>query len=126
MPTALKRMCALFLLSKLQANKKFGNLVGNSLIGICLTLPNLGVLWIFFKYPKISKIGNSLFFPVIIISQKSNAFESSHSDESDIGGIYISFLEKHFSAKVYRPCSMRSKVSRLPLSCYLCETLGRG
>ena len=38
-----------------------GNLVGNSLIGICLTLPNLG----FLKYPKISKIGNPLFFPVL-------------------------------------------------------------
>jgi len=37
----------------------------------------------------------------IIISQKFNAFESSHSDESDIGGIHIMFLEKHFSAKVY-------------------------
>ena len=45
-------------------NPKFGNLVGNSLIGICLTLPNLGFLWVFFKYPKISKIGNPIFFPV--------------------------------------------------------------
>ena len=36
-----------------------------------------------------------------IISQKSNAPESNHSDESDIGGIYITFSEKHFSAKVY-------------------------
>ena len=37
----------------------------------------------------------------IIISRKSNAAESNHSDESDIGGIYIKFSEKHFSAKVY-------------------------
>ena len=37
----------------------------------------------------------------ITISQKSNAAESNHSDESDIGGIYITFSEKHFSAKVY-------------------------
>ena len=37
----------------------------------------------------------------IIISQKSNAVESNHSDESDVGRIYITFLEKHFSAKVY-------------------------
>ena len=37
----------------------------------------------------------------IIISQKSNAAESNHSDESDIGGLYITFSEKHFSAKVY-------------------------
>ena len=37
----------------------------------------------------------------IIISTKSNAVESNHSDESDIRRIYITFLEKHFSAKVY-------------------------
>ena len=43
---------------------QLGNLVGNSLIRICLTLPNLGFLWVFFKYPKISKNGNLLFFPV--------------------------------------------------------------
>ena len=36
-----------------------------SLVGIWLTLPNLGFLWVFFKYPKISKSGNPLFFPVI-------------------------------------------------------------
>ena len=41
-----------------------GNLVGNSLVGTCLTLPNLGFLWVFFKDPKISKNGNPLFFPV--------------------------------------------------------------
>ena len=39
-------------------------MVGNSLVGTCLTLPNLGLLWVFFKYPKISKNGNPLFFPV--------------------------------------------------------------
>ena len=43
---------------------QLGNLVGNFLIGICLTLPNLGFLWVFFKYPKISKNGNTLFFPM--------------------------------------------------------------
>ena len=37
---------------------------GNSLVPTCLTLPNLGFLWVFFKYPKISKNGNPLFFPV--------------------------------------------------------------
>ena len=36
----------------------------SSLIGTCLTLPKLGFLWVFFKYPKISKNGNLLFFPV--------------------------------------------------------------
>ena len=43
-----------------------GNLVGNSLVGTCLTLPNLGFLWVFFKYPKISRNGNPLFFPEYI------------------------------------------------------------
>ena len=33
-------------------------------IGTSLALPNLGFLWVFFKYPKISKNGNPLFFPV--------------------------------------------------------------
>ena len=28
------------------------------------SIANLGFLWVFFKYPKISKIGNPLFFPV--------------------------------------------------------------
>ena len=37
----------------------------SSLVGTCLTLPNLGFLWVFFKYPKISKNGNLLFLPVI-------------------------------------------------------------
>ena len=32
----------------------------------------------------------------IIISTKSNAVESNHSDESDIIRIYITFLEKTF------------------------------
>ena len=41
-----------------------GKLVGNSLVGTCLTLPNLGLLRVFFKYPKISNNGNLLFFPV--------------------------------------------------------------
>ena len=36
-----------------------------------------------------------------IISTKSNAVEGNHSDESDIRRIYNTFLEKHFSAKVY-------------------------
>ena len=47
-----------------------GNLVGNSLVGTCLTLPNLGFLWVFFKYPKISQNGNLLFFPVSLTINK--------------------------------------------------------
>ena len=42
-----------------------GNSQPSSLVGTCLTLPNLGFLWVFFKYPKISKNGNLLFFPVL-------------------------------------------------------------
>ena len=41
-----------------------GNSQWSSLVGTCLTLPNLGFLWVFFKYPKISENGNLLFFPV--------------------------------------------------------------
>ena len=40
------------------------------MVGTCLTLPNLGFLWVFFKYPKISKNGNPLFFPVYIVGKK--------------------------------------------------------
>ena len=36
-----------------------------------------------------------------IISTKTYAVESNHSDKSHIRRIYIAFLEKHFSAKVY-------------------------
>ena len=32
----------------------------------CLTLPNLGFLWVFFKYPKISKNGDLLFFSCVV------------------------------------------------------------
>ena len=32
-----------------------------------------------------------------------------------IGGIYITILEKHFSAKVYRRCTKCSKLPCLPL-----------
>ena len=42
-----------------------GNSQPSSLIGTYLTLPNLGFLWVFFKYPKTSKNGNLLFFPVL-------------------------------------------------------------
>ena len=32
-------------------------------------------------------------------SQKSNAFENNHGDEWDIGGIYVTFLEKKIRPK---------------------------
>ena len=55
-------------MSKIRCTRfQSGNLVGNSLVGTCLTLPNLGFLWVFFKYPKISKNGNPLFFPVLVL-----------------------------------------------------------
>ena len=69
-------------------NSKFGRvrrvptreLGWNSLVGTCLTLPNLGFLWDFFKYPKISNIGNQLFFPVYtavfsVVTQRSSREE---------------------------------------------------
>ena len=69
-------------------NSKFGRvrqvptreLGWNSLVGNCLTLPNLGFLWDFFKYPKISNIGNQLFFPVYtavfsVVTQRSSREE---------------------------------------------------
>ena len=46
-----------------------GNLVGKSLVGTCLTLPSLGFLRVFFKYPKMSKNGNLLFLPVVLATK---------------------------------------------------------
>ena len=62
-----------YLKSETSPNK--GNLVGNSLVGTCLTLPNLEFLWVFFKYPKISKNGNPLFFPVYRQHDKVDLFD---------------------------------------------------
>ena len=65
--TMSQQFCRWFLLVSLSNLEEWdksqsGNLVGNFLVGTCLTLPNLGFLWVFFKYPKISKSGNPLFF----------------------------------------------------------------
>ena len=70
-----------------------GNLVGSSLVWTCLTLPNLGFLWVFFKYPNISKNGNPLFFlwtrqiaklwtcgGWLTFSQKNKAKEDGYSE----------------------------------------------
>ena len=66
-------------LKKSHKNPKFGKVrqvptrefQPSCLVGTCLTLPNLEFLWVFFKYPKISKNGNlqeplleSVIFPV--------------------------------------------------------------
>ena len=55
-----------------------GNSQPSSVIETSLTLPNLGFLWVFFKYPKISKNGNPLFFPVLrtLVSNVSSTFKS--------------------------------------------------
>ena len=41
----------------------------------CFTLPNLGFLWVFFKYPKISKNVNLSFFAVVdrMVFQRNNS-----------------------------------------------------
>ena len=53
-------------------------MVGNSLVGICLTLPNLGFFWVFFTYPKISKHGNPLFFPVVKVLTNEDTLLRTH------------------------------------------------
>ena len=47
-----------------------GNSQPSSLVGTCLTLPNLGFLWVFFKYPKISKNGREYTFYLNTIPNK--------------------------------------------------------
>ena len=47
-------------------NPKFGKVRQFPTGEFPTTLPNLGFLWVFFKYPKISKNGNLLFFPVLV------------------------------------------------------------
>ena len=49
-------------LKNTQSKSQSGNFVGNSLVGTCLTLPNLGFLWVFCKYPKYPKMGIRYFF----------------------------------------------------------------
>ena len=55
-----------------------GNSQPSSLIGTCLTLPNLGFLWVFFKFPKTSKNGNQLFFPVYTCSSRLHYWFNIH------------------------------------------------
>ena len=47
----------------------------SSQIGTCLTLPNLGLLLVFFKYPKISKNGNLLSFPVKMVTRVTERYQ---------------------------------------------------
>ena len=53
---------------KLAKRDKFqpGNSQLSSQIGTCLTLPNLGFLWVFFKYPKCPKMRIRYFFLCIL------------------------------------------------------------
>ena len=89
-----------------------GNLVGNSLVGTCLTLPNLGFLWVFFKYPKISKSGNPLFFPVNYLKnsigkveyrllQKINCFNfgSINAQKNKDRSVYANNLRPHLPSE---------------------------
>ena len=59
------------------------------MVGTCLTLPNLGFLWVFFKYPKICKNGNPLFFPVWEIGSRKSEVRSGKwevgNQKSEIG-----------------------------------------
>ena len=57
----------------------------SSLIGTCLTLPNLGFLWAFFKFPKISKNGNPLFFPVPISTIIKITYAGTQFASEDVG-----------------------------------------
>ena len=59
------------------------------MVETCLTLPNLGFLWVFFKYLKISKNGNPLFFPVLasscsldFVSVERSTYKYLYSDAS--------------------------------------------
>ena len=72
---------------KSETSPNQGTWFGNSLVGTCVTLPNLGFLWVFFKYPKISKNGNLLNFPVIVACSNQagsiNLFSSSRTQTVD-------------------------------------------
>ena len=79
-------------------NKKLHSVEGKGLL-MQYHLINIEKLPKWIKY-KVSIIAYQIRWSVgadfkISISQKSNAFESSHSDESDSGGIYVTFLEKN-------------------------------
>ena len=65
--------------SKTSPNQGIANQVP-SLVGTCLTIPKLGFLWVFFKYPKTSKNGNLLFFPVKVAAYHVRVLFLSSSD----------------------------------------------
>ena len=95
------------------------NLVGNSLVGTFLTLPNLGFLWVFFKYPKISKNGNSLFFPVSggLLLWNQATFDSQIRERNGRGGrFHKSLVESLFPFLFGSPCAF---VSFLPRKVWL-------
>ena len=69
-----------------------GNSQPSSLIRTCLTLPNLGFLWVFFKYPKISRNGNLLFFSCVCgYSRKVKwlEFDRSNNDPKIAARFYL-------------------------------------
>ena len=67
-------------------------------IGTCLTLPNLGFLWVFFKYSKISKNGNPLFFPVKRRrSSEDSKVNDSQGITSDLSCYNVVYLNVKFA-----------------------------
>ena len=68
-------------------------------------LPNLGFLWVFFKYPKISKNGNPLFFPVymewpFVLLGNSCCFSLWDSDEYSF--LLTNALRNYKTVKLYK------------------------
>ena len=86
-------------------NSQSGNSQPSSQIGICLTLPNLGFLWVFFKYPKISKIGNPWFF------LWSNLIFASQTFKTDVFYICCS---TSWNTNYHKNCNIIIKLIQLP------------
>ena len=63
-----------------------GNSQPSSLIGTCLTLPNLGFLWAFFKFPKISKNGNAKHQINLSPLDSAIGFPNTYPLDSDLSG----------------------------------------
>ena len=82
---------------KSETSPNQGTWLGITWLGL-VSLPNLGFLWVFFKYPKISKNGNPLLFPVngirrapatsefmnVAVIDESEIMDKGNSDKSEI------------------------------------------
>ena len=60
---------------------------------------NLGFLWVFFKYPKISKNGNLLFFPVFKLKQSVCEYLSKELQSAELNSAASN--QSHHSRKSY-------------------------